>query len=190
MRSASALVLLALGGCVPPEPRGEPYGVYDVVGTLAAHECGQGAAPVDLPYARTFELRRDDTGLALLLGSDGTTMEGSVGSDGGFLFREQSWVRVIEPEEVLGVVGCDLVLTMTVEGSAKRLVDEETGEHTLEPLVGELVTHIAPRSGSDCGELLVGSESGGRFEALPCEVVLDLEGEPREEPSEETSGAQ
>jgi hypothetical protein len=181
MRLISSLLLLAFpaASCVPSDPYGDAYGVYAVTGTLHTHECGQEAAPVAIPYVRVYELRRTDTGLAYLLGSDGSIMEGSIGKDGVFRFSAQSWVRVIEPEEVLEIRGCDLVVSLVVEGSAKRSVDDESGEVTLEPLEGKLVTRISPSAGSDCSALLFGSETGGQFHALPCQIVLDLEGEPQ-----------
>jgi hypothetical protein len=190
MRAVSTLSLLALAACLPGDSHGDPYGVYTVVGTLSAHECGQEAAPIALPYLRTYELRRMESGLAYLLGSDGSIMEGSIGTNGAFRFADQSWVRVIEPEEVLEIRGCDLVVTLSIEGTAKRTEDEEEETYSLEPLEGKLVTRIAPSAGSDCSELLYGSESGGMFHALPCRIVLDLEGEPQNDEGESDSAGQ
>jgi hypothetical protein len=187
MRLVSSLLLLSAAACVPADTHGDAYGVYAVTGTLHTHQCGQAAVPVALPYVRLFELRRMDTGRAYLLGSDGSIMEGSIGKDGAFRFGTQSWVRVIEPEEVLEIRGCDLAMSLVVEGSAKRLVDDESGAVTLEPLEGKLVTRISPSAGSDCSELLFGSASGGQFHALPCEIVLDLEGEPQVDEAANTS---
>lgn len=176
---ASLLLAVCAAGCgVPPGPAGDEYGVYGVVGTLSAHECGQKAAPIQLPYARDLELRRAEGGLGYLYGSDGAIMQGTLASDGRFRFTEQSGVRVIEPDEVFGVRGCDLMVTTTLEGVAPRAVDEETGEAELAHFEGSLVTRIAPSGGSDCSELLFGSSSGGNFEALPCAIELELEGEP------------
>jgi hypothetical protein len=190
MRAVTSLLLLTASACVPPEPAGEPYGVYAVVGTIRAHECGQEAAPVATPYERVFELRRTESGIGYLYGSDGSVMEGTFAADGSFRFAEQTWTRVIEPEEVLEIRGCDLVVTMILEGTAKRTEDETTGETELEPLEGTLVTRISPSSGSDCSELLFGSSSGGNFHALPCAITLALVGEPQVDESEAASDAQ
>lgn len=180
-RFAPLALLIAFAACFPSDTPGDPYGVYAVVGTLRVNECGQDAAPVQLPYQRVYELYRQDTGVAQLMGSDGSVINGSIGKEGTFQFSSQSAIRMIEPDEIFGIRGCDLVVALTIEGKAVRKKvsgEDEEEEYELEPLEGTLTTRFTPAPGSDCSELLYGSASGGRFHALPCRVILDLEGEP------------
>lgn len=163
------------------EPPGELFGEYQVVGTLRAHQCGEAAVPLNLPYQPRLEIRRFDTGRAYLLDENGEAIDGSVGRDGGFYFTSQSESEMIapDPDEFFGHPGCALVTTVTFEGVADRsLVAKERDEieDVEAALKGLLRTRIEPIAGSDCSPLLAHMNQGGAFRTLPCEIVLDLEG--------------
>lgn len=188
LRLSLALGLLAgsalAAGCFPEdesEPPGELFGEYQIMGTLRAHECGEAAVPLELPYQPRVQIRRFDTGRAYLLDANGEAIDGSVGKDGGFYFSSQSESEMFppDPDEFFGHPGCALVTTVTFEGAADRAPLFEEGEEIEDlegALDGLLRTRIAPIAGSDCSPLLAHANQGGAFRTLPCEIVLDLEG--------------
>lgn len=184
--------LLVLTGCVAVEPPGELVGAYAVTGTLLENTCGEGLPAVD---PMTFEVElREDEGLGYWLVAPPARL-GHLSASGEFSFEvERSYTvtggrppeitietdpeLALDPERVEREqmpTDCTLVVSELVEGAVARDPAASDTDPSEPALVGRNEIAVRATAASRCAALLVAA--GGPWEALPCHVLYDLEGE-------------
>ena len=181
----------ALVGCKPQQLPGEPIGVFRVVGTLEENSCGPSGLQVVDPLVFTVEIR-DDQGFGVFAISQRPYIQGTIKSNGDFLFRleDRFTIRPPEPEPepdpeffynpdaYREPQECHLSQVEVIRGTVAsdgNGRDSDAGVDAGVDLVGSDTIEIQPMSDTDCREVL--ANAGGPFATLPCRAVYTLEGE-------------
>jgi hypothetical protein len=151
----------------------------DVEATLEENSCGSAVGDVPDSTAMDVEVYERDGQITWV--SDQGTFQASVDDDGNFAYSVSSQVTLREEEVTWDGVVAACVVSQTeeirgtlVRGIADPASDAGTDGADRDPASVEATDtlSIPPTSGSDCSDLI--GSSG--FTALPCRVVVRLEG--------------
>jgi hypothetical protein len=169
--SLVALPCLALVGCLDfgkvddAKAPGDMLGLYQVTGTLANSNCGEGALGAGAIWNFQVKLTRFANNIYWLNGQE--TLSGDIANDKRS-FSIQSGVEVVVSQPGRGRPGCSV---MRHDDARGKLSD--TGDD-VESFDGSLTFSYEAATGSDCSDW-VGTE--GAVDTLPCSLRYDLDGQ-------------
>jgi hypothetical protein len=167
---AIAMIVLALGcsGKDPYSP-GTKLGIFHVSAKLTDTTCGNTPDPWE------FDVRLNHDRSMLYWIQGGAPIQGHVDATAKTELKAEGVYDVRPADAKLKKAACAVSridqLTITLSGADAK---PTTDPALTQSFAGGLLYTFAPTEGSDCADQV--SESGGGFDALPCEVHYDLAG--------------
>lgn len=184
-RRALAAAVLAAVGCDLGD-MGELVAQLDVEATLRENSCGSAVGDIPARTRVQVDLFERD-GILTWSGSQGT-FRATIDEEGNFLYRAEASIKLRDEEPTYDGVRAACVVEQVEEISGKVVrsarPDDDAGETGGDAGTGDPAgvtatdtLRVSTASGADCSDFVgIGT---GRFQVLPCRVVLDLEGTER-----------
>ncbi len=195
---ATLVLLEALTtSCQAPVYPGTTEGSFAITGTLEENTCAPGLDPIAM-LSFIAELRRED-GVGYWRQEGGAIVSGTMGTDGRFRFTSRIVVDAYGPDADLGIAGCSLYQSETIDGvlvtaarddagardgSSSDASSSDASSNTVDAgsadagpsasFTGENTVVISTTPGSNCALLL--AANGGDFPSFPCQARYTLSG--------------